>query len=176
MTTVSYADDIIHRSASDAMLNGINRIGNQVPQYMHVERDGIPFVALCTGASIAYGEYARLRANFPGATGFTIMGGIGKELIFNRDYKDRMSWHAGIGYYFSESSAWVVNMDIVAAKTASISDVGIIAEAEFNYFLPPYRRFGFTLDFGFGMGELDRNDPKLIYEFGIGIVFKLFQK
>lgn len=175
-TVAQNADDLLHYNSSRAFSNTMDNVGRDVPRYMHIQRDGIPFLALCTGMSIAHGEYARLRANFPGATGFTVMGGIGKELIFNRDYKDRMSWHAGVGYYFSESNSWVVNLDIMAAKTASISDVGILADAEFNYFFNPYRRFGISLDFGFGLGELNKDDPKKIWEFGVGIIFKLFQR
>jgi len=169
------ADDRMHRATSGAMRNGIENIGRQVDRYSHIEVDGCPFVAVQAGASICYGEFARVRANFPGMTGFTIMGGIGKEMIFDRDYKDRMAWHAGVGYYIAEP-AWVVNLDVVAAKTPSISDVGILAQAEFNYFLRPSRRIGFFAGFGVGIGELDRDDPKKLWEVSLGVTFKLFSK
>lgn len=169
------ADDPVHRAATGAMYDGIDKIGNQIKDYSHIEVEGCPFVAVQAGASICYGELARLRVNFPGMTGFTLMGGVGKELIFDRDYKDRMAWHAGLGYYMADPS-YVGNIELVAAKAPSISDVGILAQAEFNYFLPPYRRLGFFVGVGVGFGELDRDEPKTLWEFSLGVSFRLFSK
>lgn len=171
-----YAQGILEESTAKSMQHGMERIGSQVNQYMHIERDGIPFLGIYAGASLTKGENVALRANFPGATGFTMSGGIGKDFLFNRPYKDKMTWFAGLGYYFSESSSWVVNLDVMAVKSAQISDVGILLQVDYEYFIPPYRRFGVTADFGIGFGELDRDKPKTLWEFGIGIAFKLFRK
>lgn len=167
---------ILEEATSKSMQHGMERIGEQVGRYSHIQRDGIPFLGIYAGASLVKGENLALRVNFPGATGFTLSGGIGKDYLFNRPYKDKMTWFAGLGYYFSESDSWVVNMDLMAVKSAQISDVGILIQAEYEYFIPPYRRFGVTADFGIGFGEFDRDKPKTLWEFGIGVAFKLFRR
>lgn len=171
-----HAQNILEEATAKSMQNGMERIGGQVPQYMHIQRDGIPFLGIYAGASLTKGEHVALRCNFPGATGFTISGGIGKEFLFNRPYKNKMTWFAGLGYYFSESDSWVVNLDLMAIKSAQISDVGMLVQAEYEYFIPPYRRFGVTADFGIGFGEFDWDKPKTLWEFGIGIAFKIFRR
>lgn len=169
------AQNVIEQTTAQTMQNAVETIGQQVPLYTHIHRDGIPFLGLYAGASLVKGEHAALRLNFPGATGFTACGGIGKDYLFNRPYKKKMTWFAGAGYYFSESDSWLVNLDILAVKSAQISDVGIMVQAEYEYFIPPFRRFGVTANFGIGFGELDRDKPKILWEFGIGIAFKLFR-
>lgn len=169
------AQNIIENAAAQSMMNSVTTIGEQVPLYTHIHRDGIPFLGLYAGASLVKGEHAALRFNFPGATGFTCFGGVGKDYLFNRPYKDKMTWFAGAGYYFSESDSWLVNLDVMAVKSAQISDVGLLVQAEYEYFIPPYRRFGITANFGIGAGELDRDEPKVLWEFGVGIAFKLFR-
>lgn len=169
------AQNVVEQATAESMQNAVETIGQQVPMYMHIHRDGIPFLGLYAGASLVKGEHAALRLNFPGATGFTGFGGVGKDYLFNRPYKNKMTWFAGAGYYFSESDSWLVNLDIMAVKSAQISDVGILVQAEYEYFIPPYRRFGVTANFGIGFGELDRDEPKVLWEFGIGIAFKLFR-
>lgn len=171
-----YAQNILEEATSKSMQQGMERVGDQVHRYMHIQRDGIPFLGIYAGASLTKGEHMALRANFPGATGFTVSGGVGKDFLFNRPYKDKMTWFAGLGYYFSESDSWVVNLDLMAVKSAQISDVGIVVQAEYEYFIPPYRRFGVTADFGIGFGEFDRDKPKTLWEFGIGVAFKLFRR
>lgn len=163
-----------HPAASGAMQDAFSKVGPNVDRYKYVQVDGVPFVALQAGASICYGEFVRARANFPGMTGFTIMGGVGKELIFDRDYKNEMTWHAGVGYYIADGPSFVANLDIAAVKAPSISDVGILAQAEFNYFLPRCPRLGFFAGFGVGLGELDSDDVKKLWEFSLGVSFKLF--
>jgi len=165
-----------HPAVSGAMQDTFEKMGTNVDKYKKIIVDGVPFFALQAGASICYGEFIRARANFPGMTGFTIMGGVGKELIFDRDYKDKMTWHAGIGYYITDGPSFVANLDLAAVKAPSISDVGILAQAEFNYFLPRCPRLGFFAGIGVGLGELDQDDPKKLWEFSLGVSFKLFSR
>lgn len=172
----AYSDDIFHRSASGAMQNTMEHMGNLTNRYSHIEMDGVPFLALQAGASLQYAEFVRLRANFPGMTGFTIMGGIGKELIFKRDYRDRLCWHAGIGYYFSDSPSWVSNAEIVVAKSPCVSDLALMADVEFNWFFEKHKRLGLFVGLGVGMGELDSTPAKLLWEASLGLTFKIFRK
>ena len=166
----------LHRGTSAALMNSFDKMESNVDKYKTVMVDGVPFLALQCGASICQGEFGRLRANFPGATGFTLFGGVGKEFIFNRDYKDKLTWHAGLGYYVATDRTYCVNLDIMAVKSASISDVGILAEVEFNYFLPRCPRIGFFSGLGVGLGELRSNDYKKLWEFNLGVAFKLFAR
>lgn len=166
----------IHDATRGAMQDSFDKMGRNVDKYKHMVADGVPFVALQAGASICQGEFARLRANFSGATGFTVFGGVGKELIFDRDYKDKMTWHAGVGYYVATDRTYCVNLDIMAVKAPSISDVGIMAEVEANYFLPRCPRLGFFLGLGVGLGELDSDNTKKLWEVSLGVSFKLFAR
>lgn len=174
--TMLRAQNIPHRAATGAMQDMMDNMGNQVPMYMDMAVDGVPFLAIQGGASLQFGEFARLRASFPGMTGFTLMGGIGKEMIFKRDYRDKLLWHAGIGYYWSDNPTWMASGEIVAAKTPSISDVGLMVNCELNWFFEKYRRLGAFVGFGVGLGELDRDDPKALWELSIGLTFKIFRK
>lgn len=164
----------IHEGAMEAYKDAFGRMSKNVDENKHVMANGVPFLALQGGASICQGEFGRLRANFPGATGFTAFGGVGKELIFNRDYKDKMTWHAGLGYYVATDRTYCANLDLMAVKAASISDVGLLAQVELNYFLPRCPRLGFFCGFGVGFGEWDRDEPKKLWEFNLGISLKLF--
>lgn len=175
LTALSAGADI-HRASQGAMQDSFDMMGRNVDKYSHIVADGVPFVALQAGASLCQGEFARLRANFPGATGFTVFGGVGKELIFDRDYKDKMTWHAGVGYYVATDRTYCVNLDVMAVKAPSISDVGIMAEVECNYFLPRCPRLGFFLGLGVGLGELGSDNTKKLWEVSIGVSFKLFAR
>ncbi len=174
--TAFSANADIHNATRGAMQDSFDQMSRNVDKYSHIMADGVPFIALQAGASICQGEFARLRANFPGATGFTIFGGVGKELIFNRDYKDKMTWHAGCGYYIATDRTYCVNLDIMAVKAPSISDVGVMAEVELNYFLPRCPRLGFFLGLGAGLGELSSDDTKKLWEVSLGVSFKLFAR
>lgn len=173
---VTSAHAQFHQGASNAMVDAFGKTEKIVDKYKDVQVNGVPFLALQAGASICQGEFGRLRANFPGATGFTMFGGIGKELIFNRDYKDKLTWHAGIGYYIATDPTYCVNLDLMAVKAASISDVGIMAQIDMNYFLPRCPRLGFFCGLGVGMGELSSDDYKKLWEFSLGVTFKLFSR
>lgn len=174
--SVASANADIHRASQGAMQDAFNDMSRTVDEYRHIVVDGVPFVALQAGASLCQGEFARLRANFSGATGFTIFGGVGKELIFDRDYKDKMTWHAGVGYYIATDRTYCVNLDIMAVKAPSISDIGMMAEVEMNYFLPRCPRLGFFLGLGVGLGELDSDKTKKLWEVSLGVSFKLFAR
>lgn len=174
-TFAASAQNMPHRVATRSMQDGMEKFGKNSAKFRNIQVEGCPFLALQGGASLCYGEFARLRANLGGMSGFTLLGGVGKEMIFNREFKKKMTWHAGLGYYFAESPAWVVNMELVAAKAPSIDNVGILVQGEFDYFFKPYRRFGVFAGFGAGFGDLDKDDIKTLWEVSIGISFKLFQ-
>lgn len=176
MSASAQVDQGIHTGASNALLNSFDKMKPYVDRNSTRIADGVPFLALQCGASICQGEFGRLRANFSGATGFTIFGGIGKELIFNRDYKDKLTWHAGLGYYVAPERIGCINLDIMAIKAASISDVGVLAQVEVNYFLPRCPRLGFFCGLGLGLGELSSNDCKKLWEFNLGVSVKLFAR
>lgn len=174
--SVASANADIHRASQGAMQDAFDNMSHNVEKYSSVVADGVPFLALQAGASLCQGEFARLRANFSGATGFTIFGGVGKELIFDRAYKDKMTWHAGLGYYVATDRTYCVNLDVMAVKAPSISDVGVMAEVECNYFLPRCPRLGFFLGLGVGLGELDSDKTKKLWEVSLGVSFKLFAR
>lgn len=170
------AQNLPHRVARETMTDLIQNIGDQVPNAMNIAVDGVPFLGIQAGASLQFGEFARLRTCFPGMTGFTLLGGIGKELIFKHDYNDRLLWHAGIGYYWSDGPTTIFSAEILAVRSPSISDVGILLNGEFNWFFEKHKRLGAFLGFGVGLGELDRNDPKALWEVSLGLSFKIFRK
>lgn len=174
LACVMSASAQFHEGAGNAFLNSFGKMQGNVDKYKNVMAEGVPFLALQGGASICQGEFGRLRANFPGATGFTLFGGVGKELIFDRDYKEKLTWHAGLGYYVATDRTYCVNLDLMAVKAASISDVGLLAQVEMNYFLPRCPRLGFFCGLGVGLGELSSNDYKKLWEFNLGVSIKLF--
>lgn len=175
VTYVNAQQSFPHRAVTDGYTQAMTNAGNNVQKGMSQHIDGVPFLAIQAGASLQFGEFGRIRANFPGMSGFTLLGGIGKEWIFNHDYNNKTLWHAGGGYYFSDGPDFVGNLEILAVNSPSISDIGILLNGELNFFFDKPKRLGAFVGFGVGFGELDRDNPKTLWEFSIGVTYKIFR-
>ena len=66
-------------------------------------RKGVPYLGLDLGASVFYGEFARLIFATGNVSGFYLYGGVGRDIIFDRKNSDRLLWHAGAGMRYSSS-------------------------------------------------------------------------
>lgn len=149
----------------------------------HIGADGIPYLGLCLGASHLCGEFARLKACLGGISGFEVYGGVGKEKIFNGDYKDDLNWHAGIGYYFSDGvisgygghTSNVLSLSLIVAKTAYYSDPTIGAQFEWDHFFGESKRVGVIGSVGFALGDLDADEPDILWDVTIGFAVKIFK-
>lgn len=145
--------------------------------------EGVPYIGVFGGMSHAYGEFGRLRFCFPGMSGFDLFGGVGKEYLFNSDWKDRMTWHVGLGYYFTDAvitgnyydSLNILSIDLVVGRTPLCEDVAIMAQFEWDHFFGEAKRFGVFGAVGFGFGELDRDEPKILWDVSLGVAVKLYQ-
>lgn len=143
----------------------------------------VPYLGIFGGASHAYGEFGRLKACLGGISGVELFGGVGKEYIFKSDWKDRMTWHAGIGYYFTdgvisgygEDTSNIMSLDFVAGKTPLCSDVAIMLQLEWDHWFGYSRRFGTFVALGVGLGELDAESPKVLWDVSVGVAMKIFK-
>ncbi|MDE5987508.1 MAG: hypothetical protein K2H16_09585 [Prevotella sp.] len=147
---------------------------------------GYPYLALDLGISRMYGEFARLHCCLGGDAGFQLYGGIGKDWIFNGDNKDKMSWHAGLGYYmvlgYYEDQQF--DFGITYSETAVIAGGAITCDLGYRYFLGRARRLGFFGGMGFGVGnvkdcfkeryENEKFPGKFVWDVQVGVCVKIF--
>lgn len=127
---------------------GANAVGNVMQnaqlvteQTMRIPAKSVPYLGIFGGASHAYGEFGRLKACLGGISGLELLGGVGKEYIFNSDWKDRMTWHAGAGFYFTDGvisgdgddTTNILSIDMMAARTPLCEDLALMFQLEWDY-------------------------------------------
>lgn len=165
-------------------LDIVNKSQQLMERTREVPAVGVPYLGIFGGASHAYGEFARLKACIMGGiSGFELFGGVGKEYIFNSDWKDRMTWHAGIGYYFTdgvisgygEDTSNILSIDLVVGRTPLCSDIALMAQFEWDHWFGYSRRFGVFGALGVGLGELDNDSPKVLWDVSLGVAIKIFK-
>ncbi|MDD6869567.1 MAG: hypothetical protein PUE25_10530 [bacterium] len=160
-----------------------NNMNNLVQKTSRYHGAGIPYLGFFAGASHLNGEFVRLKTCFPGITGFNAFGGVGKEYIFNGEYSKDMTWHAGLGYYatdallsgYEEDTKNILSIDIYAAKTAYYKDPVLAAQFEWDHFFGDAKRFGVFGAVGFGFGDLDADEPDLLWDVTVGVSIKIFK-
>ena len=182
--------DVIGQSTMETMGDVYSNIGNQIGRYTGYEAEGYPNLQLQGGFSRAYGEFARLKWCLGGRTGYVLQGGVGKDFFFNMRNSDRVSWHAGMGYYISEEGCFDTTFGLNYAETPVTEGGSLNFDLYYTYFFNRGRfcmcrqryghdRWPFGIFFGgsLGIGNLSNLDNdgkcKFVWDLQIGITYAL---
>lgn len=116
--------------------------------------EAYPALKLMAGVSRTYGEFVRLRYTGYGFNGYA---GIGKDWIFDGEYKNRILWHVGIGSYFAFGGNGDPNMDVSlglsAGGLAQYDKVSLMIDADYTYWIGRWRRVGVFAGASLGWGS-----------------------
>lgn len=175
-------------SSGNTITGGISNFASNFQKSTYTSRPiaGYPCLLLELGLSRMYGEYARLRGCLGGDNGFQIYGGVGKDWVFNGDNKDKLSWHAGLGYY--GVGGWDENQQfdfgITVSETPVVAGLAISFDLGYRYFFGRTKRFGLSGGSGIGVGNLkeccqerpsgEEFPGKFVWNIEAGICIKLF--
>lgn len=172
MSTSDYAKATAISTIGGAMSN----FGSSAGAMTGVYSSYYPYLAFNIGASRFGGQYARVKTCLGGAGGFTLMGGVGREWIFNRHNEKALLWHIGMGYYMTNESGSEFGMNVLFGETPVCPNKGLLLELSYGYFFGYTQRFGIYASLGVGGGNLDAKKPKFILDVNIGVAVKLLSR
>ena len=145
---------------------------------------GYPYLSANLGASRMFGEFFRLKACLGGLAGYELYGGVGKDWMFNGKNKDKLAWHAGIGYYMAIDENKEFTMGITYSENPIEEGGALGMDLAYTYYLPSTKNIlGFFGGAGFGIGNLkealkskegEEFKGTFIWDISIGISIKLF--
>ncbi len=162
--------------------NPINNFTNAAIDMIGIDGSGVPYFGVEVGYSHFCSNFVRARAALGGAGGFLLYGGIGKEGIFKKGGPDQLYWHVGMGSYMTDDEntmefGFTFGTNPMCNNTSWEPDInggwGFVMDARYGYFFP-YTRFGITAGAGIGVGFPESGQAKLLGEYQIGLVIKLF--
>ena len=112
--------------------------------------EAYPSLQTALGISYAYGEFVRLRYT---GYGFHAYGSVGKDFLFDSEYKNKILWNVGLGSYFAFGGNGDPNMDISLGlsfgQNAQWEKVSMMIDVDYTYWIGRWRRVGI-----FGGGSL----------------------
>lgn len=177
----------VKKGAADAFLGTFQDIQQQREQQKLIDKQmreqgnpvyhpkelGVPYLGFEAGLSHFRGEHIGLKAAL---MGFNVFGGVGKEWVFKNHTDKDLFWYAGAGYFFGDTfdGTGEASIDITVGQSPICPDVSIIGSISMGYFFGRSKRFGVKGTLGLGAGNLDRDEPKFIWEYGAGIIIKIF--
>lgn len=143
------------------------------PNWSPPKELGVPYFGVELGWSHFRGEHIGLKAAL---MGFNVFGGVGKEWIFSNHSDKSLLWYAGCGYFFGDiyDGSGESSIDITVGQTPVCHDIGILGSFSLGYFFGETKRFGVKGTLGVGGGNLDKDEPKFIWEVGAGVIVKLW--
>lgn len=180
-----------------------SKFNNVATTYMAYDTDGYPNIMFKFGISRLWGEYARFKACIGGLGGFVLYGGIGKKFIGSKglstyvpgyinswgyeipgytitseEFKDRITWHAGIGYYISpdEDGNSDVSLGVSFGKSCCYEKFVMSGNLTYSWFFGDRKIFGVHGGAGIGVAFADGSDElKFAWDLEVGIAVKLWQ-
>lgn len=175
-------------SSGNAIVDGVSNFANNFQRMTYYSRSvaGYPCLALELGLSRMYGEFARLRWCTQGDCGFQIYGGVGKDWVFDGDNKDKLSWHAGLGYYAvgGDDDNQQFDFGVTVSETPVVAGLAMAFDFGYRYFVGRTKRFGFFGGAGFGVGNIkecfnerpqgEKFPGKFVWDVEAGICIKVF--
>lgn len=138
-------------------------------------RNGVPYLGLDLGASVFYGEFARLIFATGNVSGFYLYGGVGRDILFDRINSDKLLWHAGAGMRYSFDRDHV-SMGVVYGENPLCYNQGVLLEFVWHRYFGNSRRIGMFAGGGVGLGDFGANEPAFVWDAQIGISVKLWQR
>jgi len=140
--------------------------------------DGYPNVQLQAGISKMYGEFARIKYCGGGAGGGMIYGSVGKDVLFASEYKDRLLWDIGFGYYFTLSKNSDFSIGVSYGQTSQIRKQMMAVDATLSYYFGYSTRFGVFIGAGGGstMPGGDDMNSEMAWDVNVGVAIKIWNK
>ncbi len=155
----SYSNSSSSSYGNSSAYNTGERIGAGMTQGLFslgggADGDAYPSMQLAFGASRAYGEFARLRYT---GYGFHAYGSIGKDLLLDSEYKNKILWNIGIGSYFAFGGNGNPNMDVSlgmsVGQLAQFEKLSLMIDADYTYWIGRWRRVGLFAGGSIGWGS-----------------------
>lgn len=116
--------------------------------------DAYPSLQFTPGISRAYGENLRLK--YTGGGGL-VYASIGKDFLFDSEFKDKILWNVGLGSYFAFGGEGNPNMDISLGvsigQQAQWEKLSLMIDADYTYWVGRWRRVGIFAGGGLGWGS-----------------------
>ena len=172
-------------SVTKTITSGADKFIDTAIDGINYKTDGYPNAQLALGISRVYGEFARLKLCLGGAGGFTLYGGIGKDLLFNSENSDVTAWHAGIGWYLSSDENKDFTIGLCYSETPVVDRGALMADLSYSYFFGSKMLFGIFGGGGIGLGKIkdmtvdeegNTKGGKFLWDLNIGIAIRLWQK
>lgn len=144
--------------------------------------DAYPSLQFAPGISRAYGENIKLRYT---SSGFHAYASIGKDFLFDSEFKDKILWNVGIGSYFAFGGDGNPNMDIglglSIGQQAQWEKLSLMIDADYTCWIGRWRRVGIFGGAGLGWGSFtevfNTNDYSstggFAWNLEAGIVFRI---
>lgn len=175
-------------SSGNAIVDGMGKLADNFQRMTYNSRSvaSYPCLALELGLSRMYGEFARLRWCTGGDFGFQLYGGVGKDWVFDGDNKDKLSWHAGLGYYAvgGDDDNQQFDFGVTVSETPVVAGLAMAFDFGYRYFVGRTKRFGFFGGAGFGVGNIkecfnerpqgEKFPGKFVWDVQVGICIKVF--
>lgn len=116
--------------------------------------DAYPSLQFAPGFSYARGENLRIRYT---GHGFHAYGSIGKDWVFDSEFKNKILWNVGIGSYFAFGGNGNPNMDISlglsVGQLAQWEKLSLMIDVDYTYWIGRWRRVGIFAGGGLGWGS-----------------------
>lgn len=144
-----------HSNSYNSGANAGRAIGN-LPFVLGGGADGdaYPSLQVATGISYSLGENVRIRYT---GYGFHAYGSIGKDFLFDSEYKDKVLWNAGIGSYFAFGDDINPTMDISlglsVGQLAQWEKLSLMIDIDYTYWIGRWRRAGIFAGGSLGWGS-----------------------
>lgn len=135
------------------------RTGNAVPSFLFSlgggeDGEAYPSLQLQVGASYALGEFARFRYS---GYGFNAYASIGKDWLFDSEFKNKILWNVGIGSYFAFGGDGDPIMDVgiglSVGQNAQWEKLSLMIDADYTYWIGRWRRVGLFAGGSIGWGS-----------------------
>lgn len=149
-----YSEDYEYSSSNNNAYNLGRSLGRAIIYPRGDEGDAYPSLQLATGISRAYGENIKLRYT---GHGFLAYASIGKDYLFDGEFKDKILWNVGLGSYFSFGGDLDPNMDLSlglsVGQQAQWEKLSLMFDIGYTYWIGSWRRIGIFAGGGLGWGK-----------------------
>jgi len=173
----SSSDNSSSTSNSSSGLSIANTMIDWGHNWVYMECEGHPYLALGIGLSKSCGEFVRLKWTHGGDFGLVLSGAVGKDWAFKEEYADKLCWNVGAGVrYSNEHNEFEWNL--LVGRTPWHPDCAIMMNLEYAHYFGDSKRFGVFGNIGFAGTNLshDKDDKaKAYFDFSVGVAVKLWQ-
>ena len=115
--------------------------------------EAYPALSVMPGISSARGENIKLRYE---GYGFHAYASIGKDWLFDTDFKNKLLWNVGLGSYFAfggSDPSMDVSLGLSIGQLSTWEKLSLMIDTDYTYWFGRWRRFGMFAGGGLGWGS-----------------------